>query len=139
MTQKKLTAFSGTSCTKQYIIQFARNQLIITAELLHSSTIKCHQYNVRCISVFIYSVHATTDLTINTKMRHLRCYIFSVLFYGVESWTMTEATTKQLESSEMWLYRRTVSYTHLDVYKRQHLTTVVSTQKLLFDNLSEFI
>ena len=46
-------------------------------------------------------------------MRLLRCYVFSVLFFGVESWTLTEATTKKLEFFEMWLYRRilTISWT----------------------------
>uniref|UniRef100_A0A8D8RKM6 Uncharacterized protein n=1 Tax=Cacopsylla melanoneura TaxID=428564 RepID=A0A8D8RKM6_9HEMI len=36
----------------------------------------------------------------------LRCYIFSVLFYGAESWTLKEDLCKKLEAFEMWLYRR---------------------------------
>ena len=47
-------------------------------------------------------------ITSHTKMKLIRCYVFSVLFYGVESWTLTETTTKKLESFEMWLYRRTL-------------------------------
>lgn len=27
-------------------------------------------------------------------------------FYGVESWTLTESTTKKLQAFEMWIYRR---------------------------------
>ena len=55
------------------------------------------------------SLFKNHDLTINTKMRLLRCYVFSVLFYGVEYWTLTEATIKELETFEMWLYRRILS------------------------------
>ncbi|CAG9832010.1 unnamed protein product [Diabrotica balteata] len=36
----------------------------------------------------------------------LRCYFFSVLFYGVESWSLNEDMCRKLEASEMWLYRR---------------------------------
>ncbi|CAG9837974.1 unnamed protein product [Diabrotica balteata] len=36
----------------------------------------------------------------------LRCYIFSVLFYGVESWTLNEDMYRKLETFEMWLHRR---------------------------------
>jgi hypothetical protein len=34
----------------------------------------------------------------------LRCYVFSVLLYGVETWTLTELICKK--AFEKWLYRR---------------------------------
>uniref|UniRef100_A0A8D8M6B7 Uncharacterized protein n=1 Tax=Cacopsylla melanoneura TaxID=428564 RepID=A0A8D8M6B7_9HEMI len=48
------------------------------------------------------------------KMRLLRCYIFSILLYGVESWTLTEATTNRLEAFEMWIYRRILRISWMD-------------------------
>ena len=44
---------------------------------------------------------------------------FSVLFYGVESWTWTEAATRILETLEMWLYRRI-----LNISWTAHITNV---------------
>lgn len=32
--------------------------------------------------------------------------MFSVLLYGEEVWTLTEATTNKLKTAELWLYRR---------------------------------
>ncbi|CAG9839577.1 unnamed protein product [Diabrotica balteata] len=46
------------------------------------------------------------NLSLDTKVRMLRCYVFSVLLYGVESWTLNEDMCKKLEEFEMWLYRR---------------------------------
>uniref|UniRef100_A0A8D9AT98 Craniofacial development protein 2 n=1 Tax=Cacopsylla melanoneura TaxID=428564 RepID=A0A8D9AT98_9HEMI len=46
------------------------------------------------------------DLTITTKMRLIKCYIYSILLYGVESWTLNEKHIKKLEAFEMWTYRR---------------------------------
>lgn len=40
------------------------------------------------------------------RMRLVRCYVFSVLFYGMESWTLTPALCSKLEAFEFWVYRR---------------------------------
>lgn len=36
------------------------------------------------------------NLNHKTKIRLKKCYVFSVLLYGVESWTLTDATMKKL-------------------------------------------
>ena len=59
-------------------------------------------------------------------MRLLRCYLFSVpFFYGIESWTLTEATAKKLESFEMWFYRRILS-----ISWTAHITNVEVLRKM---------
>ncbi|XP_073953527.1 uncharacterized protein [Choristoneura fumiferana] len=40
-------------------------------------------------------------MSLELRMRIVRCYIFSVLLYGVESWTLTRNIMKKLESFEM--------------------------------------
>jgi hypothetical protein len=34
------------------------------------------------------------------------CYIWSMDFYGVETWTLREVDQKYVESFEMWCWRR---------------------------------
>ncbi|CAH2247319.1 jg15473 [Pararge aegeria aegeria] len=34
------------------------------------------------------------------------CYVFSILQYDVEAWTLTESSCKKLEAFEMWEYTR---------------------------------
>uniref|UniRef100_A0A8D8L8K4 Craniofacial development protein 2 n=1 Tax=Cacopsylla melanoneura TaxID=428564 RepID=A0A8D8L8K4_9HEMI len=46
------------------------------------------------------------EIKLSLKLRMLRCYVFSVLLYGVESWTLTETIMKKIEAFEMWTYRR---------------------------------
>lgn len=36
----------------------------------------------------------------------LKCYVLSILLYGVEAWTLKEVDIKKIESFEMWCYRR---------------------------------
>lgn len=71
-----------------------------------SQEVKCRIEKSRNVFIKMASVLKSRDLTLNTKMRLVRCYVFSVLLYGVEAWTLTEASTKKLEAYEMWVYRR---------------------------------
>ena len=52
------------------------------------------------------SIFKDRQLSIALKVRLLKCYVWSVLLYGCESWTLSAETTKNLEAAEMWLYRR---------------------------------
>lgn len=46
------------------------------------------------------------DFSLSTNIRILRCYIFPILLYGAETWTLTKTLSKKNEALEMWLYRR---------------------------------
>lgn len=46
------------------------------------------------------------NLNLNLRTRIAKCYVFSVLLYGAEAWTLTERMAKRLEAFEMWVYRR---------------------------------
>ena len=46
-------------------------------------------------------------LSLKIKIRVLETYVWSVLssIYGVEAWTLTAETRRNLEAAEMWFYR----------------------------------
>lgn len=46
------------------------------------------------------------NLNMSLKIRMVRCYVLSVMLYGVEAWTMTDTLMRKLEAFEMWVYRR---------------------------------
>lgn len=46
------------------------------------------------------------SLDIQLRMRLLRCYVWSGLLYGCESWNMSSVMQKRLEATEMWFIRR---------------------------------
>lgn len=51
----------------------------------------------------------------------MRCYIFSVLLYGVETWTLTQSTSKKLEAFEMWCYRRMLKIPWIDKIRNEEV------------------
>ena len=46
----------------------------------------------------------TLDLELRKKL--VKCYIWSMALYGVETWTLQAVDQKHLESFEMWCWRR---------------------------------
>lgn len=46
------------------------------------------------------------NLGIKLRVRMLHCYIWPVVLYGSEAWTLKVNTQKRLEAFEMWCYRR---------------------------------
>uniref|UniRef100_A0A8D8UV31 Uncharacterized protein n=1 Tax=Cacopsylla melanoneura TaxID=428564 RepID=A0A8D8UV31_9HEMI len=87
-------------------------------------------------------VFKSHDLSLETKIRLLRCYVYSVLLYGVETWTMKDETEKKLEAFELWLYRRilkiswTQKITNTEVLRRMNtkpeLLKIVKCRKLQY-------
>lgn len=45
-------------------------------------------------------------LDLNLRIRMMKCYVWSVLLYNCENWTLKANTIKRLEAFEMWTYRR---------------------------------
>uniref|UniRef100_A0A8D8RKC5 Craniofacial development protein 2 n=1 Tax=Cacopsylla melanoneura TaxID=428564 RepID=A0A8D8RKC5_9HEMI len=72
----------------------------------NSQEVKCRIAKARNVFNSMDSVFKSHNLTLDTKTRLLKCYVFSVLLYGVETWTLTEAITNKLRAFELWLYRR---------------------------------
>uniref|UniRef100_A0A8D8S265 Reverse transcriptase domain-containing protein n=1 Tax=Cacopsylla melanoneura TaxID=428564 RepID=A0A8D8S265_9HEMI len=79
---------------------------IINEDWDNSQEIKSRIGKARSTFNQMSAVFKSHDLTIETKIRLLKCYVYSVLLYGVETWTMKNETEKKLEAFELWLYRR---------------------------------
>lgn len=51
-------------------------------------------------------VLCSRQLSIKLRVRLLQCYVWPVVLYGSEAWTLKANTQKFLEAFEMWCYRR---------------------------------
>jgi hypothetical protein len=48
----------------------------------------------------------TSRLDLNLRKKLVKCYIWSMALYGAETWTIRAVDQKNLESFEMWCWRR---------------------------------
>ena len=49
---------------------------------------------------------SNSKIGVPTRKRMITCYVWSVLLYGVEAWTLNKGLEKRLEAFEMWCWRR---------------------------------
>ena len=45
-------------------------------------------------------------IDIQIRVRTLKCYIWSTLLHGCESWTVSKNMEARIKAAEMWFYRR---------------------------------
>lgn len=80
----------------------------------HSREVKIRIEKARSTFLRMKTILCNLSLSLCIRMRVLRCYVYSTLYYGLEAWTLTDNTSKRLEAFELWCYRRMlrISYTH---------------------------
>ena len=93
------------------------------------------------------SVFTNRNISLSTKLNVLRAYVWSVLLYGCECWTLTPDLERRLEATEMWFIRRIlkISWTekksneevmNMSGYKRSLLNTIRKRQLEFFGHLN---
>ncbi|CAG9832782.1 unnamed protein product [Diabrotica balteata] len=80
------------------------------------------------------------NLNLEIILRTIRCYVFSILLYGAETWTLKKCNLKRIEAFDLWLYRRVLKISWTDriinkevldrVGKETELITTIQTRKL---------
>uniref|UniRef100_A0A8D8UV16 Craniofacial development protein 2 n=2 Tax=Cacopsylla melanoneura TaxID=428564 RepID=A0A8D8UV16_9HEMI len=98
----------------------------VTCTADYCSEIKIRIEKARAAFVKIKKMLCSRDLSLDLRVRMLKCYVFSVLYYGVETWTLNKECEKRLEAFEMWTYRRmqriswTDHITNVEVLRRMN-------------------
>ena len=54
----------------------------------------------------MYQVLISKKISMKPRHRLLVCYVFSVILYGCETWTLTKSLKEKIEACEMWFLRR---------------------------------
>ena len=75
---------------------------IITSDGRSETDIKCRIGIAKTVSTGMTNVLCSRKLNIKTRKRDLKCYMWSVLTYGTECWTISKNMAKRIEAAEMW-------------------------------------
>lgn len=68
--------------------------------------IRCRIETARNYFFKFRKILTNKDISLNLRLRYARCYVWSALLYGVETWTLKASSINMIESFEMWTYRR---------------------------------
>ena len=52
------------------------------------------------------STLTSRSISTRTRLRLVKCYVFSTLYYGCETWTLNKKLLSRLDAFEMWMYRK---------------------------------
>ena len=73
-----------------------------------------------------------SGVNLSLKKRLLECYVWSVVLYGSETWTLSKAMQARLGSFEMWCYRRILKISYKEhISNATVLSRIKSKSKLL--------
>lgn len=72
-----------------------------------------------------------THISTSTKLRILRCYIWSILLYGCETWTISNNMQKRLQATEMWFLRRMLKISWGDRITNEEVLTRANTKRTM--------
>jgi len=78
----------------------------------------------------------TSKLDLNLRKRLVRCYVWSIALYGAETWTLRKTDQKQLESLEMWCWRRMEKISWTDHVRNEEVLFRVNEERnILYETI----
>ena len=81
----------------------------------------------RCTFLQMSKSLCCRDMRLDTRQRILRCYIWSTLLYGSETWTISKTMIRRLTAFEMWSYRKMMKIPWTDKVTNAEVLNRMST------------
>lgn len=104
--------------------------------------IRCRIEMARAAFMRCEKILRNRDLHLSLRIRYAKCYVWSVLLYGAEAWTVNAKIINRVEAFEMWTYRRLLRVPWTDrvtnaeilrrVHKNRELLTTVKRRKTAY-------
>ena len=85
----------------------------------------------------LYKVLTSKKIALKLRHRLLVCYIFSVILYGCETWTLTKPLIDKLEACEMWFFRRMGKISWKEKTTNQAVLTKLNLKRSLMNTIKE--
>ncbi|KAG1671332.1 Craniofacial development protein 2 [Nymphon striatum] len=72
-----------------------------------------------------------------TKKRLVKCYIWSTLLYGAETWTLTKIMMTKIEAFEMWIYRRMLKISYTEHRTNEFVLRKIEAKRSLMNTIKK--
>ena len=77
------------------------------------------------------------SIKVETKKRLVKCYIWSTLLYGAETWTLTRAMIGKIEAFEMWIYRKILKISYTEHRTNEYVLQKMNTRRSLMNTIKQ--
>ena len=79
----------------------------------------------------------TSNIGMELKKRIVKSTVWSVMLYGAETWTLTQAEKKRIEAFEMWVWRRMLKISWKEKISNDEVLMKVGEQRNLLNIISQ--
>ncbi|XP_069973546.1 uncharacterized protein [Penaeus vannamei] len=110
---------------------------ILTQECRCSSDIKTRIPLAKKSFSDMSNTFTNNKLGIETKKRMMKCYIWSILTYGCESWTLSKQDESRLEAMEMWIYRPMKKISWIEKKTNKQVLEMVGEERNLLKTIRQ--
>ena len=83
----------------------------------------------------ISKVITSQKISISTRLRLIKCYVWSTLTYGAETWTISKTLAGRINAFEMWTYRKMLKLSYTKHKTNEEVLDMLSTEKQLLSNI----
>ena len=106
MASDPITSWQIDGETVEIVADFILGGSKITEDGDCSHEIKRHLLLGREVMTNLDRLLKSRDITLLTKFHLVKAMVFLVVMYGCESWTIKRAERQQIDSFELWCWRR---------------------------------
>ena len=106
MASGPITSWQIDGETVETVADFIFGGSKITADGDCSCAIKRRLLLGRKVMTNLGSIIKSRDITLSTKVHLVKAFVFSVVVYGCENWTIKRAEHQRIDASELWCWRR---------------------------------
>ena len=103
----------------------------ITEDLEPDTEIRSRIEQARAIFTNMRTLLSNQSLSLRLRYRFVKGYVYSVLLYGVETWTLKAKTMNRLEAFEMWIFRRLLRIPWTDRVRNDEVLRRMGTERML--------
>ena len=83
------------------------------------------------------SVLTSSNITMSTRQRILNCYIWFILIYGCETWSISSVMQKRLEATEMWFSRKMLKISWTEKISNERELTITNVKQKLLQTIKK--
>ena len=105
----------------------------ITADGRSELEVKTRIEIARRVFIKMKDVFASRHFSLDLKKRMIKCYVWSTLLYGCETWTLTVELEHKINAFEMWMYRRIFRISYMDRITNEEVLRRANTKRTLLN------
>jgi len=77
------------------------------------------------------------SISVRIRINLLMTYVWSIMLYGSETWTIAKAERSRIEAFEMWCFRRMLKISWTDMVSNEEVLKRMSVRRTLWSNIKK--